>query len=219
MANSQLPTAKAPNSRLREKTRAALIERQVAELYLRGWTIFEICNRLGLYAPRVGQILRKLIIEWKEQAILNIGEAKSVELQRLNLVERTAWENFRRSQIGPKDEATGKYQEQEGNSIWLRVALDCIDRRCKILGLDEPEKIQAAVTVGEKFVAREAMERDVYAVLAKIPGTRFYVPPGAVIDAETQLAEVAVAALPSPEESNGHAHNGNSHNGNGSHHA
>jgi hypothetical protein len=103
--------------------------------------------------------IKALIEEWRETRALEIGQAKIAELERINEVERTAWDAWEKSilmkttteknsggsnQSGGynNEEKTVRVEETAGNPAFLRIVMDCVDKRCEILGLNSPLKLE-----------------------------------------------------------------------------
>jgi len=110
--------------------------REIAHLHLtERLTQAEIAERLNArtdvsytLSPRqVGYDLQKMTSEWRLGARLDINTAKQRELARLDDLEREHWQAW--SKVAPDKQTAPKY---------LAGVLSCIQRRCKILGLDAP---------------------------------------------------------------------------------
>lgn len=125
---------------------------KVAALALRGITNqFDICERLGMDRSQNSTISRDLKAireEWKQSAVRDFDEAKGKELARLDAVEREAWEAWERSKVQREttrtkrrtgdtlsDEAELKKESRDGDPRFLAMVIDCVDKRCELLGL------------------------------------------------------------------------------------
>ena len=137
--------------------------RRVADLYPRGCTQWEIARSFGVDQGQVSRDLAHVRSEWLAVAVQDFNEHKSRELARIDAVERTAWEAFERSckqaskrtakkVSGGKarEEATLHEQGRDGDPRFLQVVLDCVRRRCLILGLEAPKKIAPTTPDGSE---------------------------------------------------------------------
>lgn len=197
---------------MRNTAQRAARDLQIAKLYLEGHSQQEIKRRLSILIPgHVAAAIRRMVIEWKAETIFNIGEAKAIELQRINKLEAETWSSFELSKRGAevKCPTTGRtlgYARLPGDKGWLNIAKDCVRARCEILGLNAPEKIETAITTNEKFVSREEMSRRVSEKLAAMPGSRWNL-------ALKQMAIDKAEAEDTGEEFEPQNHNGNGQNG------
>ena len=136
--------------------------RDVADLYLQGWTQARISEHLNnngderdYYFTRsmVGYDLRALQKAWQKSALVNIDKAKAQELAKVDRLEREYWNAWERScapAITTRQEGTAVKDGIEriistsvarnGDPRFLQGVQWCIERRCKILGIDAPEK-------------------------------------------------------------------------------
>ena len=142
---------------------------RISALYLRGWRQVDIANELNLSRQQIGYDLKTIQQRWQETTTLNLDEAKSKELARLDELEREywqAWESSKgertkaRQEIGATKDANGKpvvnrssmeKEQRDGNPAFLAGVLSCIDRRCKLLGIDAPLQVDQNTT-GEMVV-------------------------------------------------------------------
>lgn len=142
----------------------------VSENYLRGVPFREILKQMNEQEGRefpmtikgVYKELDKAKDMWQKMAADNIDRAKGIELQKIDLLERTYWEQFEKSKETVKSSRTkqggiiraGKVanpdyatiEETERTGIgdvkWLERVEWCIQQRCEILGI----KRDAAIT-------------------------------------------------------------------------
>lgn len=136
----------------------------IATQYLRGHTIRQIVDVVNKKSKRKTSIrtvhndIKSLLAEWKESRTMEIDDAKRVELERINNIEQTAWAGWEtslklKSTVKKKgsgansagaytsEEETSKVEETPGNPAFLRIIMDCVNKRCEILGLNSPLKI------------------------------------------------------------------------------
>ncbi|HSG63294.1 MAG TPA: hypothetical protein VLA24_17855 [Pseudomonadales bacterium] len=134
----------------------------VERLHLRGKNADEIAIELSAIRPynlsrqQVGYDIRAVSEIWKAEAIALIDEAKSRTLADLKELQGefwSAWESSKEERTKARQEVGGKKdgqpvvtkssmekEQRDGNPAFLQGVLSCIDRRCKILGIDAPVK-------------------------------------------------------------------------------
>lgn len=146
-------------------------KRRVSELYLQGDIQAVIAHKLSLSQPTVSRIIKELIKEWQVERVYNINEYKARELDRIDLLERTYWAGYERSQRdavvkskkaiqepgpsvdgkkpGPmitKQEASERVEGQTGDPRFLEGVMNCIKQRCAIIGVEAPKQIRGELT-------------------------------------------------------------------------
>lgn len=143
--------------------------RQIARLYLQGMYQADIADKLGLSQPTVSRDIQVLIDEWRIERVYDINEAKARELAKVDNLELEYWEAWHRSQENAEKEIKkakgitkgGKAANQEiqkvsegqtGDPRFLAGVQWCINKRCEILGVDAPKKIEGGGENGELIV-------------------------------------------------------------------
>ena len=137
---------------------------EISGLYLRGITQAEIASQLGVSQQQVSYDLKILQRRWLAESVAKIDERKARELAKVDRLEREYWEAWERSKldaetvtleklgalkdgqgqiVGTKVKEVKKREGQSGNPSFLAGVQWCIDKRCEILGLDAPKKIDA----------------------------------------------------------------------------
>lgn len=124
----------------------------------------------------VASDVKFLLKEWLKNTTIDIDHLKARELEKLNKLENTYWEAWEKSfedyektskkisQSGselPKEKEgksfieNSKKQEMSilqiknmGNPAYLQGVERCIERRCKIVGIDAPQKHEVDVGIG-----------------------------------------------------------------------
>lgn len=134
---------------------------RIANLYLRGHTQFEIGQVVGVHQTQISQDLKILHTRWLKSGLRDFDELKGEQLAKLDKLETEYWEGWERSkgdevsveaEIEKGDPAPsnvrshltrGKKQikNRDGNPVFLNGVLKCVERRCAILGLDAPLKV------------------------------------------------------------------------------
>ena len=132
----------------------------VSDLYLTGKTQAYIGTQIGCSQSQVSAYLRKLYKRWETAASANIDKLKARELARLDKVEVEAWAAWERSQADAETETTStfdgkitttlKREGQVGDPRFLDVVNRCIAQRCKIIGVEAPQKIAPTDPTGTK---------------------------------------------------------------------
>lgn len=144
----------------------------IAKYYLEGRFQHEIADVLNLSQQQVSYDIKAIQQYWQEKYEYQLDELRSQELARIDHLERTYWNAWEKSQM-PKDiTTTGKdgdrvrvakrSEQRNGNPAYLSGVQWCIDRRCKLLGLDAPIKAQinAQLDVGELEFNPEKMTNE-----------------------------------------------------------
>lgn len=147
--------------------------RIIADRYLRGDHQADIARDLGLSQQQISYDLKIIRAEWLQSAIRNFDEAKAIELAKIDAVELEYWTAWKRStedkeitysERSEKGSKEGERREgQSGNPAFLDGILKCIERRCKLLGLDAPEKKEITGKNGGPVAITEVLiERPVH---------------------------------------------------------
>jgi hypothetical protein len=178
-----------------KRRKAAAIARdrkRISGLYLQGWLQVDIAEEVKLSQATVSRDLKALHKEWLADASRNFSEARAKELAKIDFLELTYWEAWRRScddaetvtqkqsihqagdggpsQLVPK-EATRTVKGQTGDKRFLDGVQWCIERRCKLLGLDEPDRLDVT-TGGEQIDGRDSDERRIALLAAMLDKAR-----------------------------------------------
>jgi Putative ATPase subunit of terminase (gpP-like) len=119
---------------------------QVAQLYLQNWTQAQIADQLGVRQPTISDDLKQIRQQWRESGVRDFNEAREQELQKIDLLEREAWDAWQRSKkptqsatvdgegVGSRTRKT--MRNQVGDPRFLDQVNKCIAQRRAILGLD-----------------------------------------------------------------------------------
>lgn len=148
------------------KRNAAQIETDRAEIarrYLRGETQAAIGTVLHMSQQMVSYDLAAIKKQWQASAIHDLSAAKAKELAKIDHLEVTYWLAWEESRLDKeitvekqsggeplageggkppetKKETTLRREGQAGSPAFLAGVQWCIERRCKILGIDAPTK-------------------------------------------------------------------------------
>jgi DNA-directed RNA polymerase specialized sigma24 family protein len=138
--------------------RIAERQREVARLYLQGCTQVEIGRRVGISQATVSHDVAAVREQWRRESVRDMAELLTVELAKLDLLEKEYWAGWRRSQgrahrvavaddpAEPGDAVSAadgppEVREFPGNPAFLAGVERVIERRCKLLGLDAPQRV------------------------------------------------------------------------------
>lgn len=142
--------------------------RDIADLYLQGWTQQRIVDHLNADEGRDYDLSRQMISydlariqeQWRHSALVKLDEAKAQELAKVDRLEREYWDAWARScedaetqriegtpPRGEGDRPTAARlittrKGQAGDPRFLQGVQWCIERRCKILGIDAPQRAE-----------------------------------------------------------------------------
>jgi len=152
--NSPKPTNK------RSKSQQERDRRNISSLYLQLKTQSEIAETVGVNQSTVSRTLKSLQKEWQSSSLMDFNEAKARELAKIDHLELVYWDAWERSKKAEETSTTKRVegditrteaQIQKKDSVGDKKFLDgvqwCIDKRCKILGLDSPDEIDATLRV------------------------------------------------------------------------
>jgi hypothetical protein len=115
---------------------------KAAQLYLKGETQFAIAAVLQVSQPTICSDLQAIRAAWLKSALRDFDQHRAQELAKIDHLEVTYWQGWQRSRE-PRDG-----EPRDGNPKFLDGVQRCIERRCKLLGIDAPE---AHVVTGPPF--------------------------------------------------------------------
>lgn len=145
---------------------------RVAELYLRQHTQQEIADMLEVDQSLVSLDLKAIQVQWRESALADMNEAKQRELERIDQLEREYWQAWERSQEDAetvtkkqksgedKPELSLQKKGQTGDPRFLQGVQWCIERRCKVLGIDAPEKREYSGRLSFELTFKDDISND-----------------------------------------------------------
>ena len=143
-----------------------------AAYYLQGYPQYWIAQKLKMSPQQISVDLKIVRNQWMDRAVESIDKRKSEELAKLDRVELEAWQAWDRSQRqrtekmekdiqggrdGSRTENSTRKIKYIGDPRFLEVVERCIERRCKIIGIDAPQKIDAHLT-GSLSIAEQEIE-------------------------------------------------------------
>jgi len=160
--------------RQRDTAQIARDRKKIGELYLKGTLQADIAAKLSIDQSTVSRDIKALFAEWRKSALVDINEAKARELAKIDALELTYWAAWERScedaetTVKKTKGSVKRYQDddgqfiverpaevdqtskgQTGDSRFLQGVQWCIDKRCKILGIDAPQRLEHTGRDGE----------------------------------------------------------------------
>lgn len=147
-------------NRSSDETRNEARREAVASHYLEGKNLREIGSLLGVHFSTVSRDLTVLRERWRERAEAAIKERAADELARIDHLEQVAWASWERScqpavtrrtqkakgrvdkagaLLPDLDVAERTERDQVGNPRFLDRVGWCIQKRCEMLGILQPE--------------------------------------------------------------------------------
>lgn len=156
-----------------EKDRA-----ETAKLYLQGWLQAEIAAKQGVTQQAISDDLKAIRANWLQSSLRDFDEARAQELAKIDNLELTYWQAWERScenaetlvkkAKGVDDQGKPIPSEiqqtskgQAGDPRFLAGVERCIERRCKILGLDAPTKQEITGADGGPIETKDVSLTDV----------------------------------------------------------
>ncbi len=149
-----------PGRNAQERFRILERRKRVAGMYLRGLSQWEIGRHLGVTQQCIAKDVHALEKEWLASAVVAIDAAKAKELARIDRLERVAWRAWRRS-CQRKERATTRMERKldedaqkaktvtskatelrDGNPEYLKRVEWCISKRCELLKLNPPQRLE-----------------------------------------------------------------------------
>ena len=128
---------------------------KLAGLYLHGVSTTEMAVRVGLTRRTVQAELVAIRDDWKARTQIDFESAIAQQLDRVDLVEKYAFEGWERSLTrktvetkqavrtanGQVDRATVRAETGNGDPAFLARLSWCIEQRCRILGLEKHREV------------------------------------------------------------------------------
>lgn len=156
--------------------------RNISDLYLQGRLQADIAAKLNISQSTVSRDITWLQAQWLTSSLVNINKVKSKELAKIDRLEREYWTAWERScedaetltqktkgKVEKRQDDDGRFvaerpaeatktsKGQAGDPRFLAGIQWCIERRCKILGVDAPTRADLT-TKGESLNERGITE-------------------------------------------------------------
>lgn len=136
----------------------------VTRLYLSHQSQAQIAERLGVTQQTISLDLKAIQREWKEEREHDLDIAKARELARIDKIEimyLREWQKSRRRRARGIDGTNTVYKTMLGDPRYLAGVQWCIDKRCKLLGLDAPARQELSGPGGKPIEYTERPFADV----------------------------------------------------------
>ncbi len=148
----------------------------IAELYLKGWTQAKIAEYLELSQPGIWREIKKIKQLWMQETVHNYDLFMVEQLQRLAMIESELWQGWQHSQepkeqsiheklIGSTDsdrlKAQRRTESRVGDVRFLDKLLECIEQRCRLLGL----RTQPSNVAGSNKTATSGLSADAVQII------------------------------------------------------
>jgi hypothetical protein len=128
---------------------------EIANLYLKGLSQADIAAKLGLSRQQIGYDLKAVRKEWLRSSVMAFNQRKAEELARINRVESeylAAWEKSKNGREtttteqmttpqGDRTKAAIRKEDEYGDPRYMEGVRWCIQKRCELLGLDDPQRV------------------------------------------------------------------------------
>jgi hypothetical protein len=136
----------------RKKEEVAKRRADVAEMYLQGNFMADIAKKWNVSVSQVSYDLKAIYRLWKQSALKDFDQLKERELIKIDNLEKTYWEAWQKTTEDWEKEKK-RYTEAQlrelnkeqikafGDPRYLQGVQWCINKRCEILGLDAPERV------------------------------------------------------------------------------
>ncbi len=153
------PKAKRPPKPTHKAQKRSIIQREqdlstIAKMYLTGSTQAEIGLHLGVTQQQISQDVKEIQKRWLDSSLRDFDELRAEQLAKIDRLETNYWAAWERScrdrkrqRAGTKTDSHDRTEHAEfttegrdGNPAFLAGVDKCIERRCKLLGLDAPIK-------------------------------------------------------------------------------
>jgi hypothetical protein len=148
--------------------RLTILERRknVAARYLRGESQWAIARAFEVDQATVSRDLMCIRAEWLASCLRDFDEVRAEQLAKVDAVEASAWQGWLRSQenaetLRSDETRTSKVsRSQAGDVRFLATVMQCVERRCALLGLDvQPPPVDPRHTGAARVEEVEAGRR------------------------------------------------------------
>jgi hypothetical protein len=133
---------------------------EIIRMWTHGISIMDIARNISgnraysLSYVTIYKDVQVCLKQWRESILADVGELRAGELARINQIEQEAWAAWEKSKQIAEKKITGRktgshegtvaqliQEAQCGDPRYLQQVQWCIEKRCKLLGLDAPQKI------------------------------------------------------------------------------
>ena len=139
--------AKGEKSRKRTREQITHDRLQISELYLNGYTQAEIGEKLAINQSTVSRDLKVLRGQWLESSLRNFDAMLAEQLAKVDQQERDYHKTTAQARAWAQGLAKAAQLDKAAAAMISGVRAmqgvdSCIDRRCRILGLDAPARTE-----------------------------------------------------------------------------
>jgi hypothetical protein len=134
----------------------------VSREYLKGRYQVDIAADLGISLATLKRDLTKVRKAWLNSALRDFDALKAEQLAKIDVIEAEAWAMWSRTcevqvrtseQDIPRGANPGRHIKTDraqgtGDPRYLQTALQCVEKRCKVLGLYAPDKFAQTDAAG-----------------------------------------------------------------------
>ena len=113
---------------------------KVSEMVVRGLTEAQMMNELSVSRATVATDKRAIRDAWQQSQQMNFDESRRLEAERIDRIMAEAFGAWEKSKAGG-------LRNPNGDPRFLELALKAVDRRCRLWGLDAPQRIETDSTV------------------------------------------------------------------------
>lgn len=159
---------------------------KTTSLYLRGYTQEKIAGEIGVTREQIKYDLEKVQRRWREDTKIDLDAVKQKELAKLEELEHTYWQAWKRSlepikkvriekKAGELEKVIRTREQLLGIPAYLEGVVKCIQERAKLLGIYAPIKQDVKVDFTDELrdllmsgaVSRADVELEVGSDLAR----------------------------------------------------
>ena len=117
-----------------------------ANMVLSGMGHAEIAAKLGVSRQQIVYDMKVIRQRWQDKTTMDLTDAKSQELARIDRLEQVYWDAWGlqcEDKVYENKDGGGFFRvRQFGDPALLAGILKCVERRCKLLGLDAPLQLE-----------------------------------------------------------------------------
>jgi hypothetical protein len=117
---------------------------EIADLYIQGRKQYDIAQLYGVSQQQISLDLKAIRAQWLESAVRDFDHMRSEQLAKIDAVEAEYWRAWEKSRA----------EDEAGNPQFLTGVERCVQQRCKLFGLDAPQRAEIA-HVGATFILPE----------------------------------------------------------------
>ncbi len=175
---SKVRDPKTKTQKAQKITELTARDERIAYWVLRGHTYKDVASLVGVKSTQtVWASIQRCLAYWQEKMFENINKYVAMEIATTLSVQAEAFAAWERSKLPAETERTTKaafpdsednpwllvdtesqhtVKGQAGDPRFLAIIDKCIERRCKILGLEAPQRLALTDPTGTKEYASDA---------------------------------------------------------------